>query len=68
MITLQFLVAELGGPERFARLECVYKKARPRRGRWGPGILTADEVFRQTAKAEGFTDEGITMFIDLVRS
>jgi hypothetical protein len=62
--TTQALIAALGGRERFARLEAAYKSARPRRGRWGPGILTADEIFREKAKDDGFSDEGIAMFID----
>ena len=66
MTTTQALIAALGGQERFARLEAAYKSARSRRGRWGPGILTADEVFRQNAKDDGFSDEEIAMFIDRV--
>ncbi len=62
--TTQALIAALGGKERFARLEAAYKRARPQRGRWGPGILTADEVFWQNAKDDGFSDEGIAMFVD----
>jgi hypothetical protein len=66
MTEKQLLLAELGGQERLARLKAVYQNARPRRGRWGPCILTADEVFRQKAKEDGFSDEGIAMFLDHV--
>ena len=66
MTTTQALIAALGGQERFARLEAAYKSARPRRARWGVGILTADEVFRQTAKDDGFSEQGIVMFIDYI--
>jgi len=44
----------------------VYQQARPQRSRWGPCILTADEVFRQKAKDDGFSDEQIEMFIEHV--
>ncbi|MBN1491510.1 MAG: hypothetical protein JXA69_16480 [Phycisphaerae bacterium] len=64
MTRKQALIAALRGQERFARLQAVYESARPRRGRWGPGILTADEVFRHKAKDDGFSDEAIAMFID----
>lgn len=62
--TAQLLLSELGGPARFAKLQETYKRARPRRSRWGACILTADEVFRQTASEDGFSDASITMFID----
>ncbi len=64
MTAKQALIAALGDQERFARLEAAYKSARPRRGRWGPGILTADEVFWQNAKDDGFSDKEVAMFID----
>jgi hypothetical protein len=64
MSTTQFLFTSLGGRHRFYRLRAVYKKAKPHRGRWGPCILTADEVFRQRAKDDGFSDGEIAMFID----
>ena len=64
MITTQTLIEALGGRERFVRLEAVYRSARPRRGRWGIGILTADEVFRENARDDGFSDRQVAMFID----
>jgi len=64
--TTRQLCSELGGQARFDRLKAAYEKARPRRGRWGPCILTADEVFRQNAKEDGFSDEDIDMFIEHV--
>ena len=66
MKATESLLTALGGQERFARLKAVYNKAKPRRGRWGSRILTADEVFRQQAKEDGFSDEGIAMFIEYV--
>ena len=66
MTARQLLFAGLGGQERFARLKALHMNARPGRGRWGPYILTADEVFRQSAKDDGFSDEAVAMFIDYV--
>lgn len=66
MKTDKSLVAALGGPERFTRLKTVYENAKPKRGRWGPGILTADEVFRRSAAEDGFSEEAIALFIDYV--
>jgi hypothetical protein len=66
MITTEVLIAAFGGRDRLARLEAVYKKARPRRGRWGAGFLTADEVFREEAKDNGFSDEEMALYIDHV--
>lgn len=60
----KLLLTLLGGQDRFAQLEKAYNKARPRRGRWGPGILTAEEVFRQQAREDGFSDEDIANFIE----
>ncbi len=62
--TTQRLCTELGGAARLAQLRAAYQTARPKRSRWGPGILTADEVFRQKAKEDGFTEEDITIFIE----
>jgi len=42
----------------------MYEKAKPQRGRYGPCILTADEVFRQKARDDGFTEEEVTTFIE----
>lgn len=58
------LLVSLGGVERLARLRMLYDQARPRRSRWTPGILTAEEVFRDNARKDGYSDEGIVMFID----
>jgi hypothetical protein len=66
MTQRQLLLAEVGGPEGLARLTAICTKASPRRSRWGPGILTADEVFRDNARREGFSEKGITMFLDQV--
>jgi hypothetical protein len=66
MLTRQILLAELGGRHRFYRLRTVYKKAKPQRSRLGPRVLTADEVFLQRARENGFSDEQINMFIDHV--
>ncbi|HOQ87353.1 MAG TPA: hypothetical protein PLQ89_16690 [Phycisphaerae bacterium] len=52
------------GKARFSQLQMMYKKAKPQRGRWGPCILTADEVFRQKARDDGFTDEEVALFIE----
>ncbi len=60
----QLLLAALGGAERLARLKMLYDKARPRRSRWGPGVLTTEEVFRDNARKDGYSDEGMAMFID----
>jgi hypothetical protein len=66
--TTELLCAGLGGQARLAHLMAAYEKARPRRGRLRPGILTADEVFRETAKEDGFSEEDITLFIEHVDS
>jgi hypothetical protein len=58
------LYASLGGRHRFYQLRTAYQEARPRRSRWGPSILTADEVFRQKARDDGFSDEQIAMFVE----
>jgi len=66
VFTRKDLFAKLGGRHRFYRLRTEYKKAKPQRSRTGPGILTADEVFLQRARAEGFSDREIYLFIDHV--
>jgi len=60
----QRLLAVLGGEQQFSRLTMTYKKARSKRARWGPCILTADEVFRRNARENGFSDEAISLFIE----
>jgi hypothetical protein len=52
------------GKNRYSQLQTMYDKAKPQRGRWGPCILTADEVFRQKAREDGFTDEEVAVFIE----
>lgn len=66
MTAKERLFSAVGGQERFSHLKTVYKNARPKRGRWGPCILTADEVFRRNAKEDGFSEEGIALFIENV--
>ncbi len=66
MLTRQLLLAELGGRHKYYRLRAVYKKARPHKSGTGPCVLTADEVFLQRARENGFSDEQINMFIDHV--
>jgi hypothetical protein len=66
MLTRQRLFAELGGRHRFYQLRTAYKKARPHKSLLGPRFLTADEVFLQRARENGFSDEQINMFIDHV--
>ncbi len=60
------MFAEMGGRHRFYRLGTVYKKARPHKSGVGLRFLTADEVFLQRARENGFSDEQINMFIDHV--
>ena len=64
--TTRRLCSELGGQARFDRLKAAYKSARPKRGRGGPCILTADEVFREKAREDGFSEEDVNMFIQHV--
>lgn len=58
------LLSALGSADRLARLKVLYDKARPRRSRGAPGILTTEEVFRENARRDGYADEEIAMFID----
>lgn len=58
------LLTSVGGAERLAQLNSLYARARPRQSRWGPGFLTAEEVFRDKARKDGYCDEGVAMFID----
>lgn len=62
--TKERLCAVLGGEQGLSRMKAVYKSARAKRGRWGPCILTADEVFRSKAREDGFSDEAIALFIE----
>ena len=62
----QTLWTDFGGRHRFYRLRTIYKEARPRKNPYSTTILTADEVFHERARENGFSDEQVDLFSEQV--
>lgn len=63
--TTDAMVDYVGGRVRAERLSQLRKNSYPMPGRWLGEQISAEEVFRRKALAEGFTAEEITAFLSV---